>query len=69
MVLIDSFRLDNILHHQKDQRQFHYYLMHRRRPTLIVLMLQGSELPPGYTLAEKYSILHRVVEILSIFII
>ena len=47
---------------QYESKFLHYYLMHRRRPTLIVLMLQGASLPPGYTLAEKYCVVHRMVK-------
>ena len=28
---------------------------------MVVLMLQGNELPAGYTLAEKFSEKHRIV--------
>ena len=47
---------------QYESKFLHYYLMHRKRPALIVLMLQGAEIPAGYTLAEKYSVVHRVVK-------
>ena len=45
---------------------FHYYILHPRRPSLVMLMLQGPDIPSLLQIGLKYCSQHKVV-ILKIF--